>query len=353
MPFSRASLGELRVRVANDLMDKLPGSDARLRHSNLRAFSEVEAGIAHLLYGRLEWSFRQLFPDTAEREFLDRWASIWGVGRIDATPAAGQAFWVAQPGATVPADFLVQRRDGVQYRTTHGGVEYDGRVILDLRCEEYGVIGNCDPGTQLSFMTTAARVVVQGVVMEPGIGGGADDQSDDLLLQAVLTRIRLPPHGGAWFDYVRWALEVPGVTRAWPYPLEAGAGTVTVRFMMDDVRAPTGIPLPVDLQAIADHIEPVRPVTAKVYVYAPVPVEVPVHIRDLAPDTPAIREAIAGNLGAMFLEAAEPGGTIYLSQFSTAIGLTPEVRYFILDEPAVQPEPQRGEILILGPITYS
>src|SRR5215472_13024532 len=247
MPFARPGLGELRLRVADDLMDKLPGADARLRHNNLRAFSEVEAGIAHLLYGRLEWSFRQLFPDTAEREYLDRWGSIWDVSRIPANAASGPAVWQAQPGATVPAGALIRRNDGVQYRAAEGGVESGGRIELQLECLTYGAIGNADPGTQVMFMTTSAGVAVQGAVLEPGLAGGADEQNDDLLLQAVLTRIQLPPHGGAAFDYVRWALEVPGVTRAWCYPLEQGAGTVTVRFMMDGVR-PDGIPTPADVQ---------------------------------------------------------------------------------------------------------
>ena len=66
---------------------------------------------------------------------------------------------------------------------------------------------------------------MQGAVEYPGIAGGADEQSDLLLLQRVLARLRQPPHGGADFDYIRWALEVPGVTRAWVYPLELGAGT--------------------------------------------------------------------------------------------------------------------------------
>jgi uncharacterized phage protein gp47/JayE len=202
-------------------------------------------------------------------------------------------------------------------------------------------------------MTTVAGVAVEGEVLDPGIGGGANEQSDEILLQRVLTRIQLPPHGGAWFDYIQWALEVPGVTRAWCYGLEFGAGTVVVRFMMDEVRAPTGIPLPVDVQAVYEHIEAVRPVTAKLAVLAPVPIPVPVHIRDLSPDTPAIRAAIETNLRQLFLKDAEPGGSLYLSQFSTAIGVTPEVRHFILDQPSVQPEPEKGEILILGGITYS
>ena len=98
MPFERPLLDALRARIADDLMTKLPGADARLRVSNLRAFSEVEAGAAHLLYGRLDWSFRQLFPDTAETEFLDRWASIWGVKRGPRPPRPAMP-----PGRRSPA----------------------------------------------------------------------------------------------------------------------------------------------------------------------------------------------------------------------------------------------------------
>jgi uncharacterized phage protein gp47/JayE len=355
MPFARPTLGELRLRIADDLVDKLPGADARLRVNNLRAFSEVEAGVAHLLYGRLDWSFRQLFPDTAEREYLDRWASIWGVARIPASAANGVGVWEAQPGATVPAGALIRRNDNIQYRSADGGVESNGVVALNLECLTRGAIGNAAEGTQLSLMTTQPLVAVAGLVAEPGLAGGADEQSDDALLTALLTRIQLPPHGGAAFDYIRWALEVPGVTRAWVYPLEAGAGTVVVRFMMDDVRTPDGIPLPADVARVQAYIaDPNRaPVTAKIYVFAPVPLVVNVHISQLSPDSPTIREGIAHNLAQMILEEAEPGRPIYLSQFTTAIGLTPEVRHFILAAPATMPTPQPGEIVVLGAIGYS
>ena len=206
MPFERPLLDALRARIADDLMTKLPGADARLRVSNLRAFSEVEAGAAHLLYGRLDWSFRQLFPDTAETEFLDRWASIWGVKRLPATAAAGHATWAAQPGAHVHAGAMIQRGDRRRYHASEGASEHDGQIVLYIEADEPGADGNAEPGTELSFMTTSAGVAVQGVVEYPGLAGGADQQSDILLLQAVLARIRQPPHGGAGFDYVRWAL---------------------------------------------------------------------------------------------------------------------------------------------------
>lgn len=74
--------------------------------------------------------------------------------------------------------------------------------------------------------------------------------------------------GGTQADYEQWALEVPGVTRAF-VTQEMGRGTVTVRFMMDGTY-PDGVPKDGDRQAVAAHIETVRPVTADVYVVLPV-----------------------------------------------------------------------------------
>jgi uncharacterized phage protein gp47/JayE len=354
MPFARPSLGDIRRRVADDLVNKLPGADTRLRVNNLRAFSEVEAGVAHLLYGRLEWSFRQLFPDTAEKEFLDRWASIWGVQRIPAAGAFGNSVWQAQPGARIAAGALIQRADNVRYITRDGGSEENGTITVEIEAVTLGAIGNAEPDTQLNLLTTFAGVAVQGLVLAPGLAGGADEQTDQALLQAVLMRIQMPPHGGAAFDYVRWALEVPGVTRAWCYPLEMGPGTVTVRFMMDDVRADDdGIPTPADVAIVADYIDVRRPVTAKVYVAAPIAFPVAVTIDAIEPDTPAIRADVEANLKQMLLEEAEPNEPIYLSQWSTAIGITAGVERFILTAPTAETDPGLGKIVILGSVTFT
>jgi uncharacterized phage protein gp47/JayE len=353
MPFTRPTLGELRKRIAADLTNKLPGADTRLRVNNLRAFSEVEAGTSHLLYGRLDWSFKQLFPDTAEAEFLDRWASIWGVQRIPANPATGPATWiVSDPNARLLAGAIVERGDGVRYVVSSSVLAEGGVITAPLLASTPGASGNALPLTKLTLLTTFAGVAVEGVVDEPGLAGGADEQSDELLLQAVLARIQMPPHGGAAFDYVRWALEVPGVTRAWCYPVEMGAGTVTVRFMMDDVRAPTGIPLPADVEIVADYIDLRRPVTAEVYVVAPVPLPVDVTITALEPDTPEIRDGIFANLTQMLLNEAEPGQPIYLSQWSTAIGITAGVERFVLTAPTTQSDAPPGEIILLGTVSY-
>ena len=77
--------------------------------------------------------------------------------------------------------------------------------------------------------------------------GGTDTETDEQLRARILQRIQNPPMGGSAADYVAWALAVPGVTRAWAAP-EQGIGTITVRFLMDDLRADDdGWPTPADV----------------------------------------------------------------------------------------------------------
>ncbi|RMG50381.1 MAG: baseplate J/gp47 family protein, partial [Gammaproteobacteria bacterium] len=89
MPFQRPTIPELIERVAADVESRLPGSDPRLRRSLLHALVRAQAGVAHGLYGYLDWLSKQIVPDTAEAEVLDRWASWWGVPRKAASAASG------------------------------------------------------------------------------------------------------------------------------------------------------------------------------------------------------------------------------------------------------------------------
>ncbi|MCL2430285.1 MAG: baseplate J/gp47 family protein, partial [Alphaproteobacteria bacterium] len=216
MPLARPELDELRRRVKQDILVRLPGTDPLLRWNNLAIAGEVEAGTAHLLYGVMAWAFRQMFPDTAEGEYLERWANIWGVPRVEATRADGAARWPAEAGRAIATGGIVNRGDGVRYRITAGATTLDGSILCSIEAIDFGARGNAAAGVQLTLQSPPDGVSPLGLVEPPGIGGGADRQSDDLLLQRLLLRIREPPHGGSAADYMRWALEVPGVTRVWP-----------------------------------------------------------------------------------------------------------------------------------------
>ncbi|MBI4800443.1 MAG: baseplate J/gp47 family protein, partial [Desulfarculus sp.] len=89
-----------------------------------------------------------------------------------------------------------------------------------------------------------------------GLTGGADQEADAALLARLLYRIQTPPQGGAGSDYIRWALEVPGVTRAYVYPRRLGAGSVGLTVLMDDA-AYGPIPSAEDVARVQAYIDEV------------------------------------------------------------------------------------------------
>ncbi|WP_181946512.1 baseplate J/gp47 family protein, partial [Klebsiella pneumoniae] len=78
-----------------------------------------------------------------------------------------------------------------------------------------------------------AGVNSDGVVADAGISGGADVESVAELLTRLLYRKRNPPTGGALHDYVIWATELPGISRAWAFDCWHGLGTVGLAWVYD------------------------------------------------------------------------------------------------------------------------
>jgi uncharacterized phage protein gp47/JayE len=353
MPFARPSLDDLRLRVRQDLMNRLPGTDAMLRWNNLRIVADVEAGAVHMLYGRLVWSFNQLFPDTAEGPFLDRWASIWGVPRRPATAAIGPVQFTANAGTAYPEGYLLARSDDVQFSVMQAAFEASGVINVVVQALLPGALGNTEPGSEMTAVNTVTGVNPNGYVQTGGIVGGADLESDEQLRERVLLRIQSPPHGGTATDYVQWMFEVPGVTRAWCYPVELGAGTVVCRFMMDVVRASAqGIPEPGDVALVQAYIDTRAPVTAVVTVEAPVPLPVDITIDGLETDSPDTRAAVQAELLDFFSHTTAPGEEIYPSQIIGAVNTAPGVTKFRLLNPLTSVVPDVGEIGVLGVITF-
>ncbi len=85
------------------------------------------------------------------------------------------------------------------------------------------------------------------------------DESTAELLARVLDDIRQPPAGGNKYDYVKWALEVDGVGKAYCIPLAQGLGTVDVLILASGANETPDQAL---IDDVYDHIDDVRPVTA-------------------------------------------------------------------------------------------
>jgi uncharacterized phage protein gp47/JayE len=168
-----------------------------------------------------------------------------------------------------------------------------------------------------------------------------------------LARIQAPPHGGSASDYVEWTLEVPGVTRVWVAPNEQGPGTVVVRFTMDDAtHAPDGIPTPADVAIVQAHLNDVRPVTAIVLVFAPIPHPIAVTIATLTPDTPDVRIAVDAELRDAFYRHSAPGAVFFVSWLWEAVSLATGERHHSIVDPPDDVPTGAGELPTLGTVSY-
>lgn len=352
MPFARPTLTEIIDRIIADISSRVVGVDgAVLRRSLLGIIGRAEAGAAHQLYGYIDWVARQAIPDTAEAEYLERWASIWNITRKAATFASGSVTFTGSNGTIIPDGTVVQRQDGVQFATQGDGTIASGTATVPVLAVTAGELGNTAVALALILLSPIAGVQSSAVVAAGGITAGDDVESDARLLERLLLRIQTPPQGGSAADYLQWALEVPGVTRAWVYPLQMGLSTVTVLFVTDD--DPDGIiPDAGKVAEVQAHIEVERPVTAEVFVAAPIADALTMTIK-ISPNTAAVRAAVTAELEDLISRDAEPGQPLLLSRLREAVSIaTGELNNQIVT-PTANVTHATGHMAVLGTITFN
>lgn len=347
--FNRPALADLITRIRADVLQRLAVDDP-LRQSDAEVYSRVLAGGINGLYGYLDWLSKQLMPDTAESEYLDRWASIWlNVPRKPATVATGIAAFTVQSGAVIPAGTVLSAFDGTEYQTTADATVVGTTATAPIAALVAGVAGNRATGQTLNLSSPISGV--QTAALTSGaIGGGADIESDADLSARLISRIQESPHGGAASDYIEWALEVAGVTRAWVFPGELGAGTVSVRFMRDGDVSP--IPDSTAVANVQTYINALRPVTANVTVVAPIAVPLNFTIA-LTPNNSVVQAAVQASLADLIRRESSPGGTLLLSHINEAIAQSTGETDHTMSVPSGNVTNSAGYITTMGVITWA
>ena len=352
--FVRPTRAAIIDRIKSDVNGRVQGADSRVRRSVLGAIATVQGGALDGAYGFQAYAADQVMPDSADDDHLVRWANIWGVTPKGPTPAAGA---IANSGSTDPTDCpagtVLTRGDGMSYITTVDAVSAGGVVSTSVQCQTAGSAGDCDPGVILTVDQPIPGVASAFTVSADGLVDGNDAETPDELLARVLQRIQNPPMGGAQGDYVTWALQVAGVTRAWEYPLRGGLGTVGLTFVFDDRESilPTGD----DVAAMQAYLTgPGRaPVTAQVLAFACTLLPVAFTIALQPAGNATVQAAVQAELADLFARSAEPETTLLQSQYELAVGLAAGVTDFTVTAPAGDIVPGAGQLPTLGAITWA
>jgi uncharacterized phage protein gp47/JayE len=350
VPFSRPSLTDLINRIKAGILSRLTSD--QLRRSDAEVYGKVMAGASHELHGHLQYIASQVIYDTAEGEILDRWASIWlTIQRQAAVAATGPVTFTGANGSIIPSGSVVVRSDGVEFETDAEVTIASGTATADCTALTAGAVGNTEATSVLSLSNPLTGINSDATVATGGLVGGTDQEDDASLRSRLRARIQQPPHGGADYDYVAWALEVPGVTRAWVYPNELGLGTVTVRFVRDDDTLSI-IPDAGEVEDVQEYIDALRPVTAALTVVAPDPVELDFNIA-VTPNTQAVKDAVQAELLDLLRREAEPNGTILISRIREAISIAAGEENYTMSAPTADVTHTVNEIAVMGTITWS
>lgn len=348
MPFERPTLPLLIDQGASEIESRLPGVLARVRRSLVGVINRVVAGGLSALYKYVEFLNRQVWPDQAEAEFLVDHGNRWGVFRVPAAPATGIVSFTGTDGTIIPASTVVQRADGTRYLTDAIATIAAGAALVPVTAEVAGQAGNSALATAVSLVSPIAGAN-SAAAASTALAGGADIEDVEPWRARILARIRQAPQGGSIDDYIAWALQVPGVTRAWVYPGELGAGTVTIRFTRDDDASP--IPDAGEVATVQDYIELLRPVTADVLVVAPTAVPLNFTIQ-LTPNTPPVKASVEAELADLIRREGEPGGTLLLSHLREAISIAAGETNHVLTVPNADVVHTVAQIPTMGVITW-
>lgn len=331
MPFPTPTLDQIRDALLRDIAALLPDANVG-KDSDYWIRASSVASAVEGLYQHQQWAAKQILPDTADSEYLERHAALHGMTRKAANQAAGSIEFSGTVGVNIPQGTEARTLGGVSFVTTIAGViGGGGTVAIAAQAAVAGIAGNQAPGVALTLSAAPFGVLSAAEIVT--MTSGTDVESDAQLLVRLLDVLQDPPAGGNAADYKRWALEVAGITSAFVYPLRRGIGTVDTAVLSNGV-APSG-PVLAAAQAYIDARRPVglpagsTPVLAPTFVPVAITAALTLDGTTLGAVTPLINEALTD-----YFAALEPGDTVYRNRVLAIIADMPGVADVNLTLPA-------------------
>lgn len=346
MAYEIPTLPALIKRAEADFERNAPDA---LRRADAKVAARALSGTAYELYGYQAWIARQSNPATCDEAMLLNWAE-WRLegGRNPPVAATGVVAVTGSSGFLVDAGQVYRSDDGRRYVVAHAATLVNGAATLQVMAEEVGNLGNLEGGS-LTAVTPVLGVNPTASIGPEGIVGGTEQEDVEALRGRVQAAFKNPSKVGSGADFVEWALEVPGVTRAWPLPRWMGPGTFGLVFVRDgdaDI-----IPTPTQVAEVQAYLDLKRPVTSEVYALAPEARAIDFSLQ-LVPDSSALRAAVTQALGDLIVDEGGPGQTLLLTHVRSAISNTPGETNHVLSVPAADLVIAANQVAVPGVITW-
>lgn len=329
MPFLTPDYQGIRDAILRDIANQLPDAATSADSDYAIRANAVGAAIEGL-YQHQQWIARQIFPDTADSDNLERFASRYKINRLTAVAATGSINFTGTPGAAIPVGSEAKDQYGTAFVTTVAAViGVGGTATVTAQASVAGAAGNKAAATALTL--TAAPVGVLSQAAINAMTSGADAETNAALLARVLFRLQNPPCGGAAHDYYAWAMEVSGVSAAYVYSNRRGLGTTDVVIL-----ASGGLPSAGLVTSVQNHIDGVRPVQADFLAFGPTAVAVNITGALTLEAGYVLADVVTAINAALdvYFATLKPGDTCYINRIRAIISDAPGVVDFNLTSPA-------------------
>lgn len=352
MPFLTPDYQAIRDAILRDIANQAPSANVA-SDGDYAVRANAHAAAIEGLYQHQQWIVRQLFPDTADADYLERHAGLRGLTRKSATSATGTITFSGIPGSAVPIGTEAKTTTGVAFVTTSTDViGAGGTVAIAAQASATGSSGNQAAATALTLTAAPSGVLSSATIAS--MTGGTDIETDASLLARLLFILRNPPCGGAAHDYYTWAMNVAGVTTAYVYSNRRGLGTTDVIVLTSG-----GIPDANLVATVQSYINTQRPVQADFLAFAPTAVPVPVTgvLTLMAGYTLAnVSATIDAAMNAHFA-ILKPGDTLYVNRLRALVSDTAGVLDFALTTPVANVitvvDGTHTELAVPGGFTWS
>lgn len=351
MAFTLPTFRQILTRTQTDLGEF---SDGTVPRRSVEYFlARAIAGVARGLYGYLTYILRQAFWDTADETNFWHWIDIFGLIRKPAIGWVGTYEFTGVDGTDVPDGTQVQRSDGTLYETDGLVTIASGTATAVLRtaADYEGLASNNADGQTLSLALPIADIDPEGTVLSTTTSGSDLESLDDAKLR-LAQHLKTPPHGGGPGDYVRWALEVPGFTRAWEFANLAGPNSVSVAAVRDgDGSGSAILPDSGERATLLAYLEAHVPITVTPFVITLTAVPLDVTLSLLDPDNADVRAAVEEALADLLEREAEPGETLPLSRINEAISSATGEEDHVMTIPSADVVYATNEMGVAGTLT--
>jgi uncharacterized phage protein gp47/JayE len=354
---AKPTLEDIYDEIREDVTNAL-GIIKRHRFSVINVIAKALAAVLFSIYSYADRLAASLLPDSARKEVLERWCAIFGVFRKPASNSSGLVVIKGNTGTLVPKDLVIQDEAGQQFRTFSSKKISGNAVSVDVRSLGKGRSYNLIPETALTLVTPIEGLDSAVQVSGTGLTGGADEESDLSLRSRFLERIRNPPRGGSRNDYIIWAKQISGITRAWAFPEYQGViNQIGVTFVLDSQNDIIPQANSSKFRELEAHLKSKAPIGARVKAFIPAEYEVRLTLK-INPDTPDLRYRIEQEMLDFFYRTSQVGdgrphtGEILISKIRETISTTEGEQDHELISPTQNIHVVKGQIAVFKGITW-